>query len=95
MLEGFSLFPPLPPSFMLLEMFTFCVIDLKAKMANSTEAEIRSLQSHLLTLREDTNSDLRKNVFKKCVPLYLLFFCGVPTDGSSQLCRIHDDIKGS
>ena len=71
---GFFSLPPFPPSFVLLEMFTFCVIDLKAKMANSTEAEIRSLQSHLLALREDTNSDLRKNVFKKCVPLYLHFF---------------------
>ena len=71
---GFFSLPPFPPSFVLLEMFTFCVIDLKAKMANSTEAEIRSLQSYLLALREDTNSDLRKNVFKKCVPLYLHFF---------------------
>ena len=47
----------------------FCE-DLKAKMANSTEAEILSLQSYLQSLREDTNVDLRRNVFKKCVYIF-------------------------
>jgi hypothetical protein len=41
------------------------LIDLKAKLANSTEAELKSLQSSLRQSKEDTNADLQKNVFKK------------------------------
>lgn len=41
--------------------------DLKMKMANSTEAEVKSLQSSLRGAKEDTATDLQKNVFNKCV----------------------------
>lgn len=39
---------------------------LKAKMANSTEAELVSMQSTLQSYKYDTNTDLQRNVFKKC-----------------------------
>ena len=42
---------------------------LKAKMANSTEAELVSMQSTLQSYKYDTNTDLQRNVFKKCVCL--------------------------
>lgn len=38
---------------------------LKAKLANSTEAEIRSLETTLQNSKAQTDDDLRKNVFKK------------------------------
>ncbi|KAI0686819.1 hypothetical protein BC835DRAFT_1420137 [Cytidiella melzeri] len=37
---------------------------LKSKMANSTEAELRTLQSSLRGLRDDVATDLQRNVFK-------------------------------
>ncbi|KAF8079188.1 exo84 subunit/exocyst complex component [Lyophyllum atratum] len=37
---------------------------LKLKLANSTEAELRSLQSSLRGTKEETNSELQRNVFK-------------------------------
>ncbi|KAG7093669.1 hypothetical protein E1B28_007328 [Marasmius oreades] len=37
---------------------------LKSKLANSTEAEIKSLQSSLRESKEDTASELQRNVFK-------------------------------
>lgn len=40
-------------------------IVLKAKMANSTEHEIKSLQSSLQTLQKVVQTDLQDNVFKK------------------------------
>ena len=42
-------------------------LDLKAKLANSTEAELKSLQSSLRSLKDDTAVDLQRNVFKKSV----------------------------
>lgn len=39
--------------------------DLKAKLANSTEAELKSLQSSLHSLKDDTAVELQRNVFKK------------------------------
>jgi exocyst complex component 8 len=42
-------------------------VDLKIKLANSTEAELRSLQSSLHSSKDDTNLDLRRNVFKQYV----------------------------
>lgn len=41
------------------------IADLKIKLANSTEAEIKSLQSSLRGAKEDVASDLQRNVFKK------------------------------
>ncbi|ESK96148.1 nuclear mrna splicing protein [Moniliophthora roreri MCA 2997] len=37
---------------------------LKSKLANSTEAEIKSLQSSLRSAKDDTSAELQKNVFK-------------------------------
>ena len=42
-------------------------IDLKLKMANSTEAELRELQSSLQASKDGVALDLQRNVFKKCV----------------------------
>jgi hypothetical protein len=44
------------------------VLDLKLKLANSTEAELRSLQSSLQNSKDEVAADLQRNVFKKCVP---------------------------
>lgn len=41
--------------------------DLKLKLSNSTEAELRSLQSSLRSAKEETATDLQKNVFKKYI----------------------------
>jgi len=41
------------------------VADLKTKLANSTEAELRMLQSSLRSSKDEIQSDLRRNVFKK------------------------------
>lgn len=38
---------------------------LKTKLANSTESELKSLQSSLRNAKDDTASDLQRNVFKK------------------------------
>jgi hypothetical protein len=43
------------------------VSDLKLKLANSTEAELRSLQSSLQNSKDGVAADLQRNVFKKCV----------------------------
>jgi hypothetical protein len=43
------------------------VSDLKLKLANSTEAELRSLQSSLQNSKDEVAADLQRNVFKKCV----------------------------
>lgn len=40
-------------------------IDLKVKLANSTESEIKTLQSSLRASKDDVASDLQRNVFKK------------------------------
>lgn len=49
---------------------------MKLKLANSTEAELKSLQSSLQGAKNDVNSELQHNVFKKYVasifPLYIL-----------------------
>lgn len=64
-------------------------------MANSTEAELVSMQSTLQTYKQDTNTDLQRNVFKKYVYSYefefmrLLILCYF----LYQLCRIYDDLK--
>ena len=42
------------------------VLDLKVKLANSTEAELRSLQSSLQNSKDEVAADLQRNVFKKC-----------------------------
>jgi len=39
--------------------------DIKLKLANSTEAELMSLQSHLRNSKDDVAADLQRNVFKK------------------------------
>lgn len=39
-------------------------------MANSTEAEVKTLQSSLRGAKEDLAMDLQKSVFKKYVYLY-------------------------
>jgi hypothetical protein len=41
---------------------------LKLKLANSTEAELKSLESSLRNVANDTSSELQRSVFKKCVP---------------------------
>ena len=46
------------------------VVDLKLKLANSTEAELRSLQSSLQNFKDEVAGDLQRNVFKKCVRTY-------------------------
>jgi hypothetical protein len=46
------------------------VLDLKLKLANSTEAELRSLQSSLQNSKDEVAADLQRNVFKKCVLTY-------------------------
>lgn len=43
-----------------------CIV-LRVKLANSNEAEITSMQSSLQSYKDDTNIDLQRNVFKKCV----------------------------
>ena len=40
--------------------------DLKLKLANSTEAELRVLQSSLRNSKDEVAADLQRNVFKKC-----------------------------
>jgi len=56
------------------------VSDLKLKLANSTEAELRSLQSSLQNSKDEVAADLQRNVFKKCVHT-----CFVPLN-NSQAC---------
>jgi len=46
------------------------VLDLKLKLANSTEVELRSLQSSLQNSKDEVAADLQRNVFKKCVHTY-------------------------
>src|SRR5690349_8998333 len=41
---------------------------IKLKLANSTEAELKSLQSSLHVAKDDTASDLQRSVFKKYSP---------------------------
>ena len=41
--------------------------DIKLKLANSTESELRALQSGLQAQKDDVAVDLQRNVFKKCV----------------------------
>jgi hypothetical protein len=43
--------------------------DLKLKLANSTEAELRLLQSSLRNSKDEVAADLQRNVFKKCLVL--------------------------
>lgn len=43
-------------------------VDLKSKMAQSTEAELRQLQSSLRGLKDGVATDLQRNVFKKYAP---------------------------
>ncbi|KAF8548878.1 hypothetical protein OG21DRAFT_667621 [Imleria badia] len=45
---------------------------LKAKLANSTEAELKSLQSSLHSLKDDTAVDLQHNVFKNYAEFVLV-----------------------
>ncbi|KAG6859639.1 hypothetical protein C0995_006346, partial [Termitomyces sp. Mi166 len=45
---------------------------LKLKLANSTESELRSLQSSLRDVKEETNSELQKNVFKNYAEFVLV-----------------------
>lgn len=40
---------------------------LKLKLANSTESELKQLQSSLRDTKDGVAADLQKNVFKKCV----------------------------
>ena len=52
-------------SSLMVVMLTFAV--LKTKLANSTEAELKSLQSSLQSLKDGVALDLQRNVFKKYV----------------------------
>ncbi|KAG6831966.1 hypothetical protein H0H87_003301 [Tephrocybe sp. NHM501043] len=45
---------------------------LKLKLANSTESELKSLQSSLRGVKEDTNTELQKNVFKNYAEFVLI-----------------------
>ncbi|KAL4070455.1 hypothetical protein J3A83DRAFT_3205650 [Scleroderma citrinum] len=45
---------------------------LKAKLANSTEAELRSLQSSLRSAKDDTAVELQRNVFKNYAEFVLI-----------------------
>ncbi|RDB19331.1 Exocyst complex component EXO84 [Hypsizygus marmoreus] len=45
---------------------------LKLKLANSTEAELRSLQSSLRSAKEDIHGDLQRNVFKNYAEFVLI-----------------------
>ncbi|GLB43605.1 putative nuclear mrna splicing [Lyophyllum shimeji] len=45
---------------------------LKLKLANSTEAELRSLQSSLRGVKEETNAELQRNVFKNYAEFVLI-----------------------
>ena len=45
------------------------VADIKLKLANSTESELRSLQSSLQSQKDGVAVDLQRNVFKKSVLL--------------------------
>ncbi|KAI6133654.1 hypothetical protein EV401DRAFT_1912524 [Pisolithus croceorrhizus] len=45
---------------------------LKAKLANSTEAELKSLQSSLRSAKDDTAIELQKNVFKNYAEFVLI-----------------------
>lgn len=58
----------LNPSILLLK--SSVILDLKLKLANSTEAELRSLQSSLQNSKDEVAADLQRNVFKKCVHTY-------------------------
>ncbi|PFH46266.1 hypothetical protein AMATHDRAFT_77745 [Amanita thiersii Skay4041] len=45
---------------------------LKIKLANSTEAELKSLQSSLVTAKQDTAADLQRTVFKNYAEFVLI-----------------------
>ena len=60
----------LNPSILLLK--SSVILDLKLKLANSTEAELRSLQSSLQNSKDEVAADLQRNVFKKCVHTYFI-----------------------
>ena len=49
-------------------------IVLKIKLANSTEAEINTFKSSLHSYRDETDGDLKKNVFRK----YVFSFLSMP-----------------
>jgi exocyst complex component 8 len=72
------------------------VVVLRTKLANSTESEIRSLQSALRGSQDETASDLRRNVFKKSVLVWSRTLQTVQTNLiPCQLCRICSYIKGN
>ncbi len=50
---------------MILHILKLGYVVLKSKMANSTEAELRTLQSSLHDLKNNVATDLQRNVFKK------------------------------
>lgn len=54
-----------PAAFDLGFSFQICAAVLKLKLANSTEAELKSLQSSLRGAAKDTASELQRSVFKK------------------------------
>jgi hypothetical protein len=62
--------------------------DLKAKLANSTEAELKSLQFSLRSSKDDTAVELQQDVFKlKCVRFHSFNFANFATAMlSSSLC---------
>ncbi|EEB91704.1 hypothetical protein MPER_09900 [Moniliophthora perniciosa FA553] len=51
---------------------------LKSKLANSTEAEIKSLQSSLRSAKDDTSAELQRNVFKKVLTMVNRSFAVTP-----------------
>jgi hypothetical protein len=51
------------------------ILDLKLKLANSTEAELRSLQSSLQNSKEEVEADLQRSVLKKFVYYDLSVAC--------------------
>src|SRR5271168_2909495 len=64
----------------------FCLYVLKLNLANSTEAELKSLQFSLRSAIDDTVSDLQQSMFKKYA--FNLRQKKQPACTSQQLCRI-------
>ena len=63
------------------------------KLANSTESELRTLQSGLQAQKDDVAVDLQRNVFKKYGELVLLFYIRFRSDLFTQLRRVHAGLE--
>ena len=67
--------------------------DIKLKLANSTESELRTLQSSLQSQKDDVAVDLQRNVFKKYGLLYYRTDRVILTL-FSKLCGIYACVEG-